>query len=181
MEKCGAKVYGTLPPPGARVRLSSEDFSRVRQQTVLAALDLLIINKQGHVIVGRRCNAPAKGYLFVPGGRIHKSETLADALGRISSSEVGVRLEKSQGALHGVYDHIYREDSPVPEESIQYVVIACRFIVDGVVFRPDAQHQELEFMAVEDLIKSPEVHSYTKNYFLEAPPNLFLLAASIGK
>ena len=105
-----------------------------------------------------------KGICLCRAERIHKSETLADALGRISSSEVGVRLEKSQGALHGVYKATLAK-TPGAGGFDQYVVIACRFIVDGVVFRPDAQHQELEFMAVEDLIKSPEVHSYTKNYF----------------
>jgi hypothetical protein len=36
--------------------------------------------------------------------------------------------------------------------------------------RPDAQHRELAWWRVPDLLASPEVHPYTKAYFCNVTP-----------
>lgn len=63
--------------------LSDETFKSVIQHTPLISIDLIVRNEQGEVLLGKRVNAPAKGYWFVPGGRVRKNETLDDAFVRL--------------------------------------------------------------------------------------------------
>jgi colanic acid biosynthesis protein WcaH len=158
------------------MKLPLQRFKRVVRDSVLVSLDMLVLNNQGEVLVGLRRNSPAKGCLFVPGGRIYKGETLRTALQRISKSETGVDLSKECGTLYGVYDHIYRENAwGQPGLSTQYVVIACLFQVHSFTPRPcDDQHEELRMMSVQELLSHPKVHAYTRHYFVADPTNLFL-------
>lgn len=163
------------------MKLALPQFKNVVRDTVLVSLDLLVMNNRGEVLVGRRRNPPAKGYLFVPGGRILKGEDLAGALSRISTSEIGVELKKQDAALYGIYDHVYT-DNAFGEDSLNthYVVIACLFRVGTFVPRGhDNQHEEMRMLQIEKLLKHPEVHLYTRNYFLPGPSNLFLSANEI--
>lgn len=50
-------------------------------------------NTQGQVLLGQRLNRPAQGYWFVPGGRIHKDETMTQAFARLTKEELGVELQ----------------------------------------------------------------------------------------
>jgi len=159
----------------APIKLGLEQFKAVVRDTVLVSLDLLLINERGELLIGRRTHAPARGYAFVPGGRVMKGETLAIALQRIAKEETGLDLTLNQVVLHGIYDHIY-DDSCFDDASIstQYVVIACRCAVssDAQVFS-DQQHESLHFMPVAEIIADPRVHPYTKMYFDEHAENLF--------
>ena len=62
------------------------------EATPLVSVDLIIRNPFQKVLLGKRTNRPAKGYWFVPGGRILKNETIYQALKRISEVEVGLNL-----------------------------------------------------------------------------------------
>lgn len=158
------------------MKLELERFKSVVRDTVLVSLDLLLINERGEVLVGQRKNRPACGYLFVPGGRVMKGETLAAAFQRVAKQETGLTLLPSQIALHGIYDHCY-DDSCFEDNSIstQYAVIACRCSVNSsVAILADQQHQSLHFMPIADLIENPKVHAYTRNYFQRDAKNLFL-------
>jgi colanic acid biosynthesis protein WcaH len=160
------------------MKLNLDQFKHVVDNTVLVSLDLLLINQRNQVLVGRRLHAPARGYLFVPGGRIHKGETVTEALMRIAAQETGLCLSLDQVVLHGIYDHIYTDSFfEEPAISTQYVVIACRYAVrSDVPMLADEQHENLCFMPISELLMSPEVHPYTKNYFREAPNNSFVVA-----
>lgn len=161
--------------------LTHEDFIAVRQKTVLVALDLLIMNENGEMLVGRRRNPPAKGFLFVPGGRVQKSETLEEALKRISAAEIGLELNREQAILQGVYDHIYDPEGDELPDPVHYVVLACRFTMSAHAdFVHDTQHDRLFFMSPEEIESSPDVHPFTKNYFLNSPENLFLSPGRSG-
>jgi colanic acid biosynthesis protein WcaH len=160
------------------MKLALHQFKRVVRDTVLVSLDLLVINRRREVLVGKRRNRPAKGYLFVPGGRIMKGESLADALTRISSAEIGIALRHQDATLHGIYDHMY-PDNAFGEAGLKthYVVIACLFRGDSYVPQGhDYQHQELRMLPIKALLKHPDVHPYTRNYFVPDPSNVFLRA-----
>ena len=165
------------------MKLAMPQFKRVVRDTVLVSLDLLVMNDREEVLVGRRRNPPAQGYLFVPGGRILKGEDLAGALSRISTSEIGVELKKRDAALHGIYDHVYT-DNAFAEDGLNthYVVIACLFRPGAFVPRAhDDQHEEMRMLPIEKLLNHPEVHPYTRNYFVSGPSNLFLLANELHR
>jgi colanic acid biosynthesis protein WcaH len=158
------------------MKLPLHRFKRIVKDSVLVALDLLIFNDKGEVLVGLRRNSPAKGRLFMPGGRIYKGENLRSALRRISKSETGVDLSKENGTLYGVYDHLYRDNAfGEPGVSTHYVVIACLFNLRSFATGPhDNQHEALRMMSIQELLAHPKVHSHTRNYFVPNPPNVFL-------
>ena len=54
--------------------LDKDTFSTVIQNTPLISIDLIVENKKGQILLGKRVNEPALGYWFVPGGRIFKDE-----------------------------------------------------------------------------------------------------------
>jgi len=158
------------------MKLPLKQFKNIVRDSPLIAIDLIISNKDKEVLLGRRQNPPAKGYLFVPGGRVLKNETLNDALIRISKKEIGVEITAENAEFHGVYEHIYKENFfNNPTFNTHYVIIACRFQWDSCLsIKSDDQHDEINFMSVEKIINHPDVHTFTKNYFYENPENLFL-------
>ncbi len=158
------------------MKLPLHHFRPVVRDAVLVSLDLLIVNDRNEVLVGLRKNSPAKGWLFVPGGRVYKGEAMKDALQRISTNETGIDLSKEDATLYGIYDHIYPENTfGEPDISTHYVVIACLFHLPSFIPGPrDDQHEELRMMGIPELLAHPRVHVYARNYFVADPPNLFL-------
>lgn len=64
--------------------------------TPLVAIDL-IVRSEEKVLLGRRTNEPAKGFFFVPGGRIFKGETARTAFQRITLAELGFERVEARG------------------------------------------------------------------------------------
>ena len=120
-------------------------------------------------MLGRRCNQPAKGYLFAPGGRITKNERVAEAFKRIVRSELGVEAEIRDAPFLGYYEHFYNENFyERPGFGTHYVVLAFALALPepaALDRLPHAQHTEYKWMTVEDLLASPQVHEHTKAYF----------------
>jgi colanic acid biosynthesis protein WcaH len=155
--------------------LNLGEFAALVRSSVLVSIDLIILNSRDEVLLGQRNNAPAKGFWFVPGGRILKNETLKEAARRISEREIGFSIPEGSYELRGIYDHIYEDSFFDPKVSTHYVVIACtHHVKDGVKFTGDDQHSELRFFSVEQLLASQNVHENTKSYFRSQPDNLFL-------
>lgn len=78
--------------------LSTQDFATVVRSTPLISIDLIVENAQGEYLLGKRTNRPAQGFWFVPGGRVQKDETLADAFARLTQAELGLSLPISAGS-----------------------------------------------------------------------------------
>ena len=152
--------------------LDTETFEAVVKNTPLVSIDLIIKQDDGSVLLGKRNNSPAKNYWFVPGGRVLKNESLDDAMQRIFQKELGVALKDRchfDSQLIGVYQHFY-DDCFLGNKSISthYVVIAFSLSMENqsTPFLCDEQHSTLEWWSVSDLLASPYVHEYTKNYFV---------------
>jgi 8-oxo-dGTP pyrophosphatase MutT (NUDIX family) len=71
-------------PPSFLTHAQLDDVIRLAP---LVAIDLIIRNRRGEVLLGLRNNEPAKGCYFVPGGMIVKNERLTDAFTRIVKNE----------------------------------------------------------------------------------------------
>lgn len=155
-------------------RLPSEDFRFVVRATSLCALDLIIENNAGEVLLGLRSNPPAQGFWFVPGGRIYKNERIRAALWRLLEEEIGLAPDDVIGiALQGLYDHIYEENySSDSAFNTHYIVGACRIALrDGASLDPDSQHTQIRFFPVAELQSDARVHRFVKYYFMPEPPN----------
>lgn len=140
-------------------------FANLVQSAPLVSIDLIIMTEKG-VLLGRRKNQPAKGFWFVPGGRVLKDETIELAVKRISFKEIN--LEKKLNDLHfiGVYEHFYENSFVSENVTTHYVVLAFELECDlSLSSLPSTEHNEYRFFSSNDIENDPLVHSNTKNYF----------------
>ena len=160
----GSAIYLTGPHRFC-MHLDDKTFLQVIDATPLVSIDLLIRNHLGEVLLGKRSNRPAKGFWFVPGGRIRKNETLKQALTRISAGELGLTIEEAK--LLGAFDHIYPDNfAGTTGVNTHYVVLAFEHqLRAGEQVRPDAQHSQLRWWNIEEVQESSDVHENTKAYF----------------
>ncbi|HDZ57880.1 MAG TPA: GDP-mannose mannosyl hydrolase [Pseudomonas xinjiangensis] len=150
--------------------LEPTTFRTVVASTPLVSIDLLVRNQQGEVLLGQRLNRPARGFWFVPGGRIYKQETLDSAFRRITETELGQAYTRDQASLLGVYEHFYEDsvfgDYPSHPDT-HYVTIGYEFSLPaGCALAPDNQHGSFRWWSIEEMVQSAEVHQNTKAYLL---------------
>ncbi|MEA1979241.1 MAG: GDP-mannose mannosyl hydrolase [Chloroflexota bacterium] len=149
------------------LELDDQVFAQVVKNAPLVSIDIILQDPQGKIFLGRRRNQPAKGKWFVPGGRIRKGERLDQAIHRIVREELGVDSISSAAEFVGVFEHFY-EDNFAAEAGYgtHFVVLAYEFLLElPLTNLPPEQHTEFRWWDIEELIKSPEVHIYTKAYF----------------
>ena len=154
------------PAPGAR--LAPQDFEHIVKLTPLVSIDLVVRSPDGRILVGWRKNEPAKACFFAPGGRITKNESLAAAFRRISLVELGVQRQIEEARFLGVYEHFYTTNNRErPGFGTHYVVLGYELISPLQDLRlPTDQHGEFAWLTEAELLQSPQVHQYTKNYFI---------------
>ncbi|MEB3242395.1 MAG: NUDIX domain-containing protein [Cyanobacteriota bacterium] len=146
--------------------LDPEAFLAVVRDAPLVAIDLLLEDPDGRLLVGLRQNEPARGWWFVPGGRVRKGEALAEALARIARSELALPLALADCRLEGVFEHHYPTNfAGVEGVATHYVVLAYRRRLTAVPpLRSDAQHQALRWLTAAELRADPRVHPNTRAY-----------------
>ena len=148
--------------------LSPTEFLDVVRLTPLVAIDLIVADADGRVLVGQRRNRPARGTWSVPGGRIHKGERLDAAFTRIVETELGIaNMHRSSGRFVGVYEHHYPDNFAAKNGiGTHYVVLAYTFILDSAVpvGRFD-QHSQYAWLWPDELLARDDVQRNTKEYF----------------
>ncbi|EFJ8097383.1 GDP-mannose mannosyl hydrolase [Escherichia coli] len=148
--------------------LNDNLFSTIINHTPLVAIDLIIENEFKEILVGKRINRPARGFWFVPGGRIRKNESLIDAFSRVCQSEIDLAASINNAKFFGVYEHFYNDSFYGDEFSTHYVVLAYKILVDKNNIIPSfGQHDQYSWMNYSDLIKDDSVHDNTKAYFIK--------------
>lgn len=144
-------------------RLSLDDFKKIVQNAPLFAIDLVVINQQNEVLLGQRLNAPAKGFWFVPGGRVHKNESLELAFERISFDELGFLIERNKTSLLGIFDHFYVESFFSDRVSTHYINATHVIHLDKAQLDlPLEQHSQYRWVAIDFLEEDEKVHEYSK-------------------
>ncbi|WP_310633026.1 GDP-mannose mannosyl hydrolase [Paraburkholderia sp.] len=148
--------------------LSPTELLDVVRLAPLVAIDLIVVDAQGRVLLGQRRNRPARGTWFVPGGRIRKEERLDAAFTRIVETELGIAgMQRAAARFGGVYEHLY-PDNFAAENGIgtHYVVLAYAFTLDSTVpvGRFD-QHSQYAWLTPEEILARDDVHANTKAYF----------------
>lgn len=149
------------------LKLNREELAELIRLAPLVSIDLIIENSAGKILLGMRNNEPARGFLFVPGGRILKNERVADAFKRIVKDELGIEADYRDTELIGVFDHIYDTNFVhQPGFGTHYVVLAHRIkIDDNIDITSDDQHSELLWLDKTELLNNEKVHPHTKAYF----------------
>ena len=148
--------------------LSASEFAEVVRLTPLVSIDLILRNSNGDALLGVRNNEPAKGFYFVPGGRILKNERIADAFQRILLSETGALADIGQSTFKGVFEHFYETNFASRSDfGTHYVVLAYELSQRFDDVRLDSQHSAFEWWNDERIRTSRAVHANTRAYFLK--------------
>lgn len=155
--------------------LDKQVFLSVVDAAPLVAVDFVVVKDQREILLGYRNNRPARGFWFVPGGRIFKNEKIKDALIRVGQKELGLGEKVASGEIKprllGAFEHFYADcfagDVGV---STHYVVLGHRLDVPADFALPstDEQHAEFRWWSIEQALQSAEVHQFTKDYFFSA-------------
>ena len=141
--------------------LPDETFKSIIQHTPLISIDLIVRNEQGHVLLGKRVNAPAKGYWFVPGGRVRKNETLDDAFVRLVREELGIEsgVTRADAKFLGVFEHFYDDNVFNDKFETHYIVLAYELNVKRMEINEIySQHQDYIYLNTNE-----KINFYTKN------------------
>lgn len=142
--------------------LDNQIFKTVINSTPLISIDLLV-KKDNKILLGKRINKPAKGYLFSIGGRVYKNETIDSAMMRIAKNELNIEL-KSKPRFIGVFEHFY-DDSIYQHVSTHYVNLAYEIETQALFNLPFKQYNEYQWLTIDELLQSKQVHKYVKDYF----------------
>ena len=119
--------------------LDDQTFEVVISSTPLISIDLLV-KKDNKILLGKRINKPAQGYLFSIGGRIYKNETINSAMMRIANNELNISLKLTPRFI-GVFEHFY-DDSIYQDVSTHYVNLAYEIEIEETLNLPTEQHNE---------------------------------------
>jgi colanic acid biosynthesis protein WcaH len=146
-------------------RLSKADFLQVVKRAPLVSLDVVLRDEADRVLLGLRCNEPAKGYWFVPGGRILKAEKIKNTFQRVLLSEIGIKgLRFGEAVGIGVFEHFYDSNfAGEPGVLTHYVSIGYLLrLGETQETRGDEQHSQLKWFSLKRALRDPRVHPYTK-------------------
>ena len=148
--------------------LEKEVYQKVLKTIPVVSVDLLVVDSNNRVLLGKRNNRPALGKWFVPGGRLNRYERLDEAVKRLSISELGSegKVIETLGVFHQIYP-----DNFIDETSGSHYITFATYITvpDNIVH--DDQHDSMEWWKISDLLESNMVHEITKNYFREVSRN----------
>ena len=148
--------------------LDDNTFKNVIKNTPLISIDLIIQNEKSEYLVGKRNNRPARGFWFVPGGRIQKDESLDNGFSRLTKNEIGISRVRNESIFIGIFEHFYDDNFYDSTFSTHYVVLAYKIsiIAHGLVF-PHDQHNEYQWMSVDEILNNDSVNVNTKAYFMD--------------
>ena len=143
--------------------LNDKDFKKLVSISPLFSIDLVVVNSEYEILVGERKNAPAKGFWFVPGGRVFKNEPLDKAFTRICSNELGIEFSRNESSLLGLFEHFY-DDSFFDSEIKTHYINAAHVIKlkSEQLNLPEEQHSQYRWLSLEELQHDEQVHHYSK-------------------
>jgi len=144
--------------------------------TPLVSIDLVVENAAGEILLGERRNRPARGFWFVPGGRVLKNETLDAAFRRLTAAELGQGFERGEAVWLEVFEHFYCDSvfgeadaaDPCGAPDTHYVVLAYRLrVAESVVLNPPAaQHGRYRWWRPAEMRESGVVHGNARAYVM---------------
>jgi colanic acid biosynthesis protein WcaH len=146
--------------------LDNNLFKTIIKSTPLISIDFVIENNNKQILLGKRINRPAKGFWFVPGGRVLKDEKIKDAFTRLVKVELGIHFTYKNASFLGVYEHFYKDNFSDDDFTTHYIVLGYKIILDEDSLNlPSGQHSAYQWFDITELCKSELVHDNTKAYF----------------
>ena len=145
--------------------LDKRTFETIVSAAPLISIDLIVRDLFGSVLLGKRVNPPAKGYWFVPGGRILKNETVSEAFSRITRVELGCGLSITEARYIGLFEHFYSDSVFGSDVTTHYLVQGFEISVTDDLALPSQQHCDYRWLPEARLLTDDQVHNHSKWYF----------------
>ena len=143
--------------------LDDQTFKAVINSTPLISIDLLV-KKDNKILLGKRINKPAQGYLFSIGGRVYKNESIQQATARIAKTELNIELKLTPKFID-VFEHFY-DDGIYKDVSTHYINLAYEVDINNEMLNlATEQHNEYQWLSIDEILSSKQVHKYVKDYF----------------
>lgn len=124
--------------------IPAEQYKRILEVMPILCVDVVIRNARGEYLLVKRANEPLKGLWWVIGGRVHKNETLEQAVIRKVRQETSLVVRKMQPI--GYYEDMFEDNSiklatPLHAVSVVFAIA----VANDVKIRLDAQSMEWKF------------------------------------
>lgn len=87
-------------------KLSYEDFLKSFEFAPRLAVELLVENASGKLLLLQRDREPFKGYWHLPGGFLLKDETIAECVSRLAHEELATQLDYEKAEFLGIFENI---------------------------------------------------------------------------
>jgi len=143
--------------------LDDQTFKTVINSTPLISIDLLV-KKDNKVLLGKRINKPTQGYLFSIGSRVYKNESIQQVTAHIAKTELNIELKLTPKFV-GVFEHFY-DNGIYKDVSTHYINLAYEVDINNEILNlPNDQHNEYQWLSINELLSSKQVHKYVKDYF----------------
>ena len=109
--------------------IPAQQYQQIIEVLPILCVDVVIQNSQGEYFLVKRDNEPRKGEWWVIGGRLHKGETLEQAVVRKVREETGLNVEAMQPI--GYYEAVSQENPFGLASRLHAVSVVFATVVDG--------------------------------------------------
>lgn len=87
-------------------RLSQKQFLEAFRLVPRVAVNLVIKNSKGEILLTKRAIPPNKGSWHIPGSFLEKGERLLDCVKRIAKKELGIEINSNELEQLGVFEDL---------------------------------------------------------------------------
>lgn len=147
--------------------LSQDDYYLVGSKSNLTSIDFIVF-RNGKYLVGKRINNPAKGYYFVPGGVIRKTEKLDKAFERLTLNELGFVINKEEFKFLIISQHWYVNNFRDNLHGSHYISLSYEKELSDEEFLKiniSDQHSDSKWLTKDEMLSDSTVHPFTKGFF----------------
>jgi colanic acid biosynthesis protein WcaH len=127
-------------------------YTKILANFPIPCVDIIVIrNKQ--FLLGKRKNKPAQGKWWLPGGRLHKNETVIKAAERKVKEETGLRIKNP--SFLAVEDTFFKDGRFGTTTHTVNIVFAAK--TNSKKLKLDKQHSDLKWFSGIDKSWEPYV------------------------
>ncbi len=124
--------------------IPTKQYKRILEVMPLLCVDVVIRNPRGEYLLVKRTDEPLKGHWWVVGGRVHKYETLKQAVIRKVKQEISLSISKIRPI--GYYEETFKNNSIKLNTRLHAIsVVFAVTISNNVKIRLDNQSSAWKF------------------------------------
>lgn len=121
-------------------KLPYKTFVKTFKLVPRVAVDLLVSNLKGEILLTKRSTSPFENFWHIPGGFLLKEETITIGLERVAKDELGINIKGNKANFLGVFEDIDKD----PRGHVIDIIYGCR-LKTLVILNPGEDTKEIRF------------------------------------